>query len=117
MTVGAAFNRLGFLAHHEVIDRQIIRVLLRGAGHRTLQIDAMLGGLDHVGVAAVLAVRVQNLRLAIVGFQLLDHRHTGILVRGVSRLPVDAGDQLNLILRTAGLGDLSLIAGALVSVT
>ena len=60
--VGAAFDRRRRLTHHEVVDRQIIRVLLRGAGHRALQIDAAFRGLDHVGLAAVLTVRVQNLK-------------------------------------------------------
>ena len=34
----------------------------------------------------------------------------------MSRLRLDPGDQLNLILRTAGLGDLSLMAGAFVAI-
>jgi len=114
--VGATLNRLGRLVDREVVHRQLAFVPRRRAGHGALEVHTAPLGLHDVFVPAVPAVGIHRVGLAIMLRELIQHRLERFLVRLVRRLHLHARDQLHVVVVPARLGNLGLVARALMAI-
>jgi hypothetical protein len=114
---GAGVDRARPLIQSEVVDRQCLgRGLRRAARDRTDQVHAPRRGGRDVLVAGIERVGQEFLGESSGLLQLVEHGRDRLGVGHAGGSRQRRGDQLDLVLRHAGLGDLDLVAGPLVSV-